>query len=327
VSENNVPTLHQFAQRLKSDELGRLLFDFAFGGDLNQRNAVSRLLLKSNRFLPIDEEVEFIAFRLEEIEGLGRLPPSLLEIVLESSSLRIESEDWLLDLIWGLGNEYESLIRCIRCEFLSRRGIEKFIEAITLDRIDSVLWNSVCCRLRNTCSSLSDPVRTGLRTLCFPHGTSDFEGILHHLCVECEGNPHTKGLIAIRASTSHPSQPSVETIADFGQPSRWESLNRANSWVMFDFKELTVSVDGYSLRSRFQLSTWVMEVSDNRGLWSKIDEQSTSELTNVNATKYFACHSRSPQFHRYVRIRQTGVNGHGTDHLLISNLEFYGRLR
>jgi hypothetical protein len=109
VTEANLYTLRQFTQRLKCEELDRRLFEFELSGeDLNERNAVAHLLLKPNRLLSIDEEVEFIAFRLDEIESLDRLPPSLLEIVLECVSLRIETEDWLLELICGLGSEYES---------------------------------------------------------------------------------------------------------------------------------------------------------------------------------------------------------------------------
>jgi hypothetical protein len=93
VTETNVSSLQQFAQRLKCEELGRRLFEFELSGEeLNEANAVSRLIRKSGRLLGINEEVEFIASRLDEIESLDQLSPLLLEIILESVSRRIETE-------------------------------------------------------------------------------------------------------------------------------------------------------------------------------------------------------------------------------------------
>jgi hypothetical protein len=41
----------------------------------------------------------------------------------------------------------------------------------------------------------------------------------------------------------------TEKIASFSQASNWISENVSGSRVMLDFKELTVSIDGYLLRS------------------------------------------------------------------------------
>jgi hypothetical protein len=331
VTEMTVPTLQKFVQRLKCDELSRLLFEFELSGEeLNERNAVSRLVVKSKRLLSIDEEIEFIASRFDQIEGLDSLPLSLLEIILESFSLRIESEDWLLDFICGLESDFENLIRYVRCEFLSGTGIAKFIDSVSVDRIDSVLWGSVCRRLVNTCSSPPDAQRFNVKCTTFSHGNSDFEGILHHLSSKCGGNVHTKGLVAITASTTHFGYPEPVTIADFAKPSTWISHNSANSSVMFDFKELLVSIDGYSVKSGAHshwLQAWEIEVSNDGNSWKTRDKRSTQELKGSNVTKYFECASPSSAFHRFVRLRQTGINGAGCHNLEIANLEFFGRLR
>jgi hypothetical protein len=327
VTETNLSTLQQFTQRLKCEELDRRLFEFELSGeDLNERNAVSRLLIKSNRLLSIDEEVAFIASRLDEIESLNRLPPSLLEIVLESVSLRIETEDWLLELICGLGSEYDFLIRYVRCEFLSPAGIDKFIETVDVERIDSVLWASICSRLKNTCTSSLDPER--LKVQIFPHGSADLEGIIRHLTAKCGGNVHTKGSVAITASFANGS--CAETIADFGQPSGWYSNATSGAWFMFEFNELSVSIDGYSLNSGttgYYLRTWELEVSNDKSSWVKIDGRATNELNGSNVTRYFACNSASTEFYRFVRIRQTNTNHNGNWYLAIGNVEFFGRLQ
>jgi hypothetical protein len=339
VTEQNLPILLEFAHRLKCEELGRALAECQLGGhDLNSRNAVSRLLVASNRLLPIDDEVEFIASRLDEIESLDRLPPSLLEIVLESVSLRIETEDWLLELICGLGNGYEFLIRYVRCEFLSSAGIDRFIEAVEVERIDALLWTSVCHRLTNTCSSSLDPQRFKSEGLApgspdfegnrFPHGSSDSEGILHHLTEKYGENNHWHGWVAVTASGTDSA--CVEAITSFGHPSYWFSTNAPHSWVMFDFKDLSLCVDGYSLNSgsyNYSLRTWEMEVSNDGSTWVTIDRRSTKELRGTNVTRYFACNEETTEFYRYVRIRQTGVNQAGTHNLEIGHIEFFGQVR
>jgi hypothetical protein len=163
----------------------------------------------------------------------------------------------------------------------------------------------------------------------FVHGETDFAGIMHHLRIKCGGNPHTKGSVAITASSTESNSP-VEAITDFGQRSGWYSRPLANSWVMFDFKEWNVSIEGYSINSGIlghSLASWEMEVSSDGRSWMKHDERSTNELNGVNMTRYFACNSASDEFHRYARIRQTAPNNIGYHYLEIGNLEFFGRLR
>jgi hypothetical protein len=117
------------------------LFESEVAADeLNERIAVSRWLLKSNRLLAADEEVEFIASRSGEMYHVDRLPDSLLDMIVETVSLRIESADWLLDLICGPGSDFESLVLFVGCEFLSwsQTGatIAKFIDTVYVDRIN-----------------------------------------------------------------------------------------------------------------------------------------------------------------------------------------------
>jgi hypothetical protein len=329
VTQTNVSTLQAFAERLNCEELDRRLCDFQLGGDdLNCQNAVSRLLLKSKRLLPIDNEVEFMASRFDEIESLDRLSPPLLEIVLQSALLRIEREDWLLDLICRLGSEYSFLIRYVRWDSLSSTGNSKLLEMVRVERIDPVLWNSIRSRLQKTSPSSPDSQRSKDRL--FRHWSSDFAGLLHYLSEKCRGNVHRNGLVAITASGTGTGHQAVETIANFGQPSNWASNDAVNSWLMFDFKALRVSIEGYSVNSgptTSWLQRWAMEVWDRKRSWVRIDERSTTELRAPCVTRHFACRSASDEFYRYVRIRQTGPNHNNNHFLAVGNLEFFGRLR
>jgi hypothetical protein len=71
-----------------------------------------------------------------------------LEQVLRSEQLRIESEDWLLDLILELGSEYRVLLNEVQFEFLSPEGLSKFLEHFDYREITDDIWSSLARRLR-----------------------------------------------------------------------------------------------------------------------------------------------------------------------------------
>jgi hypothetical protein len=61
------------------------------------------------------------------IEDLSLLDISTLNMIFSNDSLRIESEDWLLNIVIGLGGEYSSLLKHIRLEFVSAEGLSHFL--------------------------------------------------------------------------------------------------------------------------------------------------------------------------------------------------------
>jgi hypothetical protein len=68
-----------------------------------------------------------------------------LEEILGSEELRIESEDWLLDLIFELGTDYRVLLHYVKSDFLSSEGLSKFLDELNYEELNGEIW---CCLLR-----------------------------------------------------------------------------------------------------------------------------------------------------------------------------------
>jgi hypothetical protein len=82
------------------------------------------------------------------IEDLSLLDIDMLETIISSDSLRIESEDWLLKIVIELGEEYSSsLFDHIRFEFLSDDGLSLFLEHFTYCDLTEAIWDGVVRRL------------------------------------------------------------------------------------------------------------------------------------------------------------------------------------
>jgi hypothetical protein len=71
-----------------------------------------------------------------------------LETILSSDNLRIESEDWLLNLILSLGDDYSGLLRLIKIAFLSESHLLLFVDHIEYCDITKNVWDGLVCRIK-----------------------------------------------------------------------------------------------------------------------------------------------------------------------------------
>jgi hypothetical protein len=81
-------------------------------------------------------------------DELFLLDVDTLEQLLRSERLRIESEDWLLDLILELGSEYRRLLNEVKYEFLCSEGLSKFLDSFGYCEMTDDIWTSLARRLR-----------------------------------------------------------------------------------------------------------------------------------------------------------------------------------
>jgi hypothetical protein len=129
--------------------LSKLLVDFHLSTEeISNENCVSRLRVKQSLGLDGSDEIEFIASKFFEFDAsfVRSLCVNELEQVLEHGSLKLENENSLLDIILELSEsdeEYYSLLKYIRFEFMDSDHVAAFMDAIYPSRIDSVLWESL----------------------------------------------------------------------------------------------------------------------------------------------------------------------------------------
>ena len=98
---------------------------------------------------------------------------------------------------------------------------------------------------------------------------------------------------------------------------------------------MRVALTSYSIRSYgsgpggCHPKSWVLEVSSDgsEGSWTVVDSSENNfDLNNKRVTRNFAIGARLSESFRFVRLRQTGKNHQGNDHLDISALELFGTL-
>ena len=117
-------------------------------------------------------------------------------------------------------------------------------------------------------------------------------------------------------------------------PLQFISNNIVNSWLKFDFgAAYSVVVTDYSLRGREDFAgdlnprTWRLQGSNDDALWSNIDIRvNDTTLTGGGVWGHFIVGSLGGAF-RYLRIYQDGLNAVSTNHLALSEVEFYGQLK
>jgi hypothetical protein len=153
---------------------------------------------------------------------------------------------------------------------------------------------------------------------------------LSFLTSECGGNVHERGVVNITSSSNEFSN-KCHQVADQGWNGFWYTNNVARSWIQFDFKESSVCLMDYRLKSdghdSHHLLQWEIEGSEDGNGWERIDTRNTQDLNGNFITKTFKCTSPESRFYRYIRLVQTGKNLSGCNYLMRCNIEFFGRFR
>ena len=348
LTAENARFLEACARELENDELLDRIVGFQRDcGDVSFSNVVDRLRIKREFHSDCKNELDFLASHFFEagLDVVRSLSVSDLELVVSSPLLKLESEDQLYDAIVSLSSEngeaFLSLLRYVEFAFLSEPKLIEFLERIFPCFVDASVWGSVCACVRRFCGSKAKddlmnsaryhplPAVSSCEFETFRNTSGAFNGIVAHLGAECGGNPHEYGVISITASGTG-SLNQCHGVVDYGWGSFWYSKDEPNSFIQFDFKSMRVCLSGYSLKSHYANTqffvSWVIEVSDDGSTWEAVDERNTRALVGPNRVKTYECSRQRDKFVRFVRMRQTGKNSGSDDYLLLSQIEFFGKL-
>jgi hypothetical protein len=338
VTSGNLVPLLQLCASLVNRELSELLIKFWPGEEeMSLSNVIERILMKSFHSTDFSSEVNFLAAHLSEfdVKLLSVLDYSVIDEIISSESLRIENEDFLLDLVFSLG--HLSLLGRVKCAFLSVSGIDRLLGCVSLSSVSSDLWASLCDRLR---CPLEQPRVNKTRYDCpgrFGYQQTPFSGILAHLSSICGGNVHDRGEVEITCSS--PNSDECRRIVDYDDGTKyWVSSGSPNSWICIDFKTRRVRVNHYSPKgpsSGCYPTDWLIEGSNDGSAWVTLDERHTDSLIGSLRSETFACSSSTrcqQQRFRQLRWRMTdkGKDYPGEKRCChfakLRNIEFFGSL-
>jgi hypothetical protein len=210
--------------------------------EINESNVFSRLSLADLLGILESSEIDYLASHFHELDRnfLKSLSHRRLLEVVSSEKFVIETEDSLLAFLLELGAEYIGLLGYLGSEYLSVSGIDRLLKSLSLSEVDATLWLSLCCRRRLSVQPSSNLASrycsyAGSGTGRFPFVLSrPFDGIISNLTRKCGGNVHTRGLIAVTASTS--AFRHCHEVADYNWTSWLSSADEADAWIQFDFK-------------------------------------------------------------------------------------------
>ena len=168
-----------------------------------------------------------------------------------------------------------------------------------------------------------------MKTIDLEFAGRSFNGIMKYLSDEAHQNCHLAGLVDITASTCDHNEP--YQIVDMGWNDLFFTENKANQWIMIDFKNKMVKVTHYTIKTHKypnnfpHLKIWVLEGSNGNDVWEEIDKRAITVLNGSNRFQTFPCKKKDGEF-RYIRLKQTGTNAKGDFVLALTNFELFGDL-
>ena len=351
VDQSNFVALLLISQELENSELLCSLLGMIKTESLNFEESI--LLLRAGIELgtafsgQIGNLVDFVASHFYEIGQtvLDSLDLETAQLLLSSSSLKIEDEDSLYDFVRARSEDdlkFTSLFEFVYFEYLSVDRIENFASFVSenlLENISSGIWIRICGRLiiENKLKNKNPRVSTppGIE---FPYNSSKpLEGVIAHLTRQYGGNVHDKGIVNVTASSVNGNSSSYlqKHAVDLGTDSHWASNSETYAWLCYDFKERSVIPTSYSVRSisagsgGCHLKSWVIEVSKDgkENSWREIDRRDNNNELNASRVTVNFKISRVPnESFRFIRLKQTGPEHCGSTHAHLSSLEIFGTL-
>lgn len=337
ITSKNVHFLEMFALDFENDELLSHIESRREQQDLTIGNALNRVKSKRAFGHGCKQELEFIASHFHELrnEDLVELNVDDLEYILQSPSLKLSTEEQLLDSLLELQTKvdrrYSVLLRYIQFQFLKPESLQRFLDLIFPELLDMTLWKSICSCLQTFTQRKDTDLLVSSRRYLSDACTCEngpFVGILAHLRDKAGCNVFEKGLVKITASSNQTRcHHMVEDSNEW-----WYSHNTANSYVLLDFKSYRVALSGYSLKSDGEgvghLVSWVVEGSESgeRGTWELLDKRETDDLDDDYMVATYECNQRNHNFYRFIRVRQTGKNSYGSDYFKLTQLELFGKV-
>jgi hypothetical protein len=282
-----------------------------------------------------DDAIDFLAVHFWEFDKSFQsgLPISVLSQIFGHPSLRVESEDWLLDFIvsqieWN--PTFAVLLEFVRFDYLTKFGIDKFI-AWSFDHfadfeMTTPLWRAITKRLSRTATA-DLPKSSRYPTLARVREDSLLDGIIAELTRIHGGNVHDREIVIVSASSIRSSTgEAAQNAADLGQKNYLHSLNAPDQWLRYDFKDGRIELADYSIAAYpgCFLRSWVVEGSDDGLSWTVLDERKGN--TDANSNHPIAAFSVDRRMKcRFIRLRQTGQVSSGLDWLVLHAFEVFGR--
>lgn len=281
----------------------------------------------SHHFYEIDDNIEIVS----------KLEPFLLEEILQNEELCITSEDSLLLLLISLGEDYYHLFEYVYFQEISKICYLKFLSIFNLDFLNKSIWKSINNRIinliqpddwKNDFDDNEKRYKKKNEVILNFDFNNDFNGIISHLVQIGQGNPYKKKIMNVTSSSVYFDH-YPHFCFDTFENTYFASEDKENQWILFDFKQNEIIPTYYLLRSQFDyinnLKSWMIEGSVDGINWTLLDKRLENySLKSKNVTEKFLI--QKPMRCKFIRLTQLGLNWNNNNFLIISGIEFFGKL-
>lgn len=311
--------------------------------DVVEKLVIKEKLGSSN----LNQEIDFISHHFYEIDKnvqiVSKIEPSLLEEILKRKELCITSEDSLLLLLLSLGEEYYHLFEYVYFQEISKKNYLKFLSTFNLNFLNKSIWKSINSRIIYLTKPDSWENFDGdddfdeeilqkrykkKNEIINTFDNDDYNGIISHLVQVGQGNPHKKKIMNVTSSTvyfDHHPQFCLDVFDD----TYFASEDKPEQWILFEFKHNEIIPTYYLLRSQYDfinnLKSWMIEGSIDGIEWKLLDKR--LEVDNLKEKNVIAKFKMQNSMRcKFIRLTQLGLNWNNNNFMIISGIEFFGKL-
>lgn len=337
VEQSNFVALLRLSQELENSELLSSLLGMIKTESLTLEEAIHLLRAGINLGTAFCDRFgnlrDFIASHFYEIkkEVLDGLDIETAQLLLSSSSLKIEDEDSLYEYIKARTENdirFSSLFEFVYFEYLSLDRVKDFCSFASdyfLDNINGGIWSRICGRLIHT-TGLEKSSRSirWKETEC-PLQITPLNGIIAYLTRKY-GNLQTNGLVEVTHRCPQHQSQNPAAVLDFTSSSGCCLVHWETSWICYDFKDRRVFPTSIAIGRGSQPGcVWpaVLEVSNDGISWIKCQR--------VNSTGQFGIENVSltplpDGRYRFVRLRSKKEHQNAGSSPIVTAFEIYGVL-
>ena len=308
-----------------------------FESAISLQNVLDLVSMKLEASVQPTLEIPFIARNFSIIDNIQKwflthatenMP--VLELILRSSELVVESEDWLIDFIIKLCKENpkcDSLLGCVFLEYASEDGCSRYIDFVNSRMMDLSclysIWvasnNRLKMKLANKPPKIDRHLKSSSRDFKAYNPDNPRYGILFDLL-------HSQ---AVNVSASSVSSGSPDDLISASEEAHFFTQNVPRSWVLFTFPKNTIVPQSYMIRGSLysdddnQLQSWKLEGLNLDGEWKILDEQKEKPFHQLEVRVF---QIENP--FEIVSLKLTNMDSsvEGGNRLCISQFELFGNL-
>ena len=302
---------------------------------LSPQTVLDLISLKCASNLQVDSEISYAAAHLAEmpffVEWAVTVDTEIVERILRSTDLQIESEDSLIDLIIKMcrkKKECEYLFSVVMLEYATVEGIQRFCSYISTHEVDgatfALIWQPIANRLQLQLADRPKKIARHIKPEREGHvfaidKTNNRNGILVNLFEEKK--------VSVTAS-SKASGDYMDVISG-NDDARFFTEHDTEAWIQVMLENSSVLPTSYMIRgSNYadddnQLQTWSVKGLTQEGQWIVLDSH-TNEPFHKTQVRTFEISSDVELVG--FRLERTGLTTSGGKRLCVSQFEVFGTL-